>query len=51
MARGVMERFLNPDCLNAWFEEVSDKQYNRDPSRPTKVLHLSGHRPTIPLSD
>ena len=30
MARGVMERFLNPDCLNAWFEEVSDKQYNRD---------------------
>ncbi len=30
MARGVMERFLNPDRLNAWFEEVSDKQYTRD---------------------
>ena len=30
MARGVMERFLNPDILNAWFEEVSDKQYSRD---------------------
>jgi len=30
MARGVMERFLNPDRLNAWFEEISDKQYTRD---------------------
>lgn len=30
MARGVMERFLNPDHLDAWFEEVSDKQYTRD---------------------
>jgi hypothetical protein len=30
MARGVMERFLNPDRLNAWFKEVSDKQYTRD---------------------
>ena len=30
MARGVMERFLNPDSLNAWFEEVSDNQYTRD---------------------
>ena len=30
MARGVMERFLHPDRLNAWFEEVSDKQYTRD---------------------
>ena len=25
-----MERFLNPDRLNAWSEEVSDKQYTRD---------------------
>ena len=30
MARGIMERFLNPDRLNAWFDSATDKQYTRD---------------------
>jgi len=30
MARGMMERVLNPEQLNEWFENTADKQYTRD---------------------
>ena len=30
MARGVMERVLNPDQLNAWFDRTADEQYTKD---------------------
>jgi len=30
MARGVMERILNPDQLNEWFDRTAEKQYTRE---------------------
>ena len=30
MARGLMERVLNPDQLDKWFEQVAEEQYTRD---------------------
>ncbi len=30
MARGMMERALNPDQLNEWFENTAEVQYTRD---------------------
>jgi IS4 transposase len=30
MARGLMERVLNPDQLDKWFEQAAEKQYTRD---------------------
>lgn len=30
MARGVMERCLNPSQLDAWFEQVAEAQYTRE---------------------
>lgn len=29
MVRGMLERALNPEALDAWYERVSDKQYTR----------------------
>ena len=30
MARGIMERVLNPEQLNEWFDKTSQKQYTRE---------------------
>ena len=30
MARGVMERVLNPDQLNEWFDRTAEAQYTKD---------------------
>ena len=30
MARGMMERALNPERLDLWFEKTADSQYTRD---------------------
>ena len=30
MARGVMERTLNPDQLNQWFDSTADAQYTKE---------------------
>ena len=30
MARGMMERVLNPEQLDQWFSEMADEQYNKD---------------------
>ena len=30
MSRGMMERALNPEQLDKWFEEIADSQYTRD---------------------
>ncbi len=30
MARGIMERVLDPDQLNKWFDTTADQQYTRD---------------------
>lgn len=30
MVRGLAERVLNPDRLNAWFEQTANAQYTRD---------------------
>jgi IS4 transposase len=30
MARGMMERVLNPEQLDEWFAEIADQQYTRD---------------------
>ncbi len=30
MARGVIERVLNPDQLNEWFDRTADAQYTKD---------------------
>jgi IS4 transposase len=30
MARGLMERVLNPDQLDKWFEQAAEEQYTRD---------------------
>jgi len=30
MARGIMERVLNPEQLNAWYDDTTEKQYTRD---------------------
>ena len=30
MARGVMERTLNPEQLNQWFDSTADAQYTKD---------------------
>ena len=30
MARGMMERALNPDQLNQWFDSTANSQYTKD---------------------
>ena len=30
MARGMMQRILNPDLLNEWFDSTADAQYTKD---------------------
>jgi len=30
MARGTMERILNPDQLNEWFDKTAQKQHTRE---------------------
>lgn len=30
MARGTMERVLNPEQLNEWFDNTAQKQYTRE---------------------
>jgi hypothetical protein len=30
MARGIMERVLNPDQLNEWFDDTAETQYTKD---------------------
>ena len=30
MARGMMERILNPDQLNQWFDATAKEQYTKD---------------------
>jgi hypothetical protein len=51
MARGMMERLLNPEALNAWFNKTAEVQYTRNLlfssvfDMMSKVV--SGHHPSI----
>jgi hypothetical protein len=51
MARGMMERVLNPDQLNEWFMETADQQYTKELLFSTifdiMVQVVSGSHPSV----